>query len=226
MKKSETGFSVVAIVLTVLAMSLVLGAGLYVWSRNPPETAKHESTSQNSNNQANTSLNEITSIKTEKITNNKFTVSIPSNWNLRTCMDHDGVAALVPGGDGEIRCVWSDAQWLDTDMASRGKVAIGYASSPYPRQDFNDGQQQDIYKPDAEVLNLSNGRTAKKYKYTSEEVNNKGKTFKVVEYIVEDNVTVFVFEGHTSENSYVNKLPTSEVIKIIEEIVLPSIQIL
>lgn len=230
MKANQKGFSVVEILIVIVVVGLLGAVGWLVYDRQ--KSPKQSATSQNTSEQTdkiqattNPSTDKET-IKTTTITNKKFSVSIPSDWNHRTCMDHDGLGALVAGGDGEMRCIWDDATWLGTDMASRGKIAMGYSSSPYPRQDFSSGQQKDVYESDAKDLKLSDGRTVKKYSYVSEETNNKGKTFKVVEYTVDGKVTVFVFDGHTSESTYVNKLSSEAVIKLVEDTVLPSVKLL
>lgn len=230
MKKNTEGFSVVEILIVVVVVGLLGATGWFVYSKQ--KSPDQSSASQNTSEQKDKiqpitdSDSEKETIKTETITNKKFSVNLPIDWNRRNCMDHDGLGALVSGGDGEMRCIWDDATWLGTDMASRGKVAIGYSSNPYPQQDFSGGQQKDVYESDAEELKLSDGRTVKKYKYVSEEANNKGKTFNVVEYTLDGKITVFVFDGHSSESTYINKLSTEAVIQTVEDTILPSIKLL
>jgi hypothetical protein len=232
MKKNEDGFSIVEILIVVVVVGLIGAVGWFVVDRKKPTNSQAPATSQ-----TNTPKETVTNpkqeaeakvtIQTNKITNKKFTVNLPSDWNYRSCMDHDGLGALVAGAGGDMRCIWTDAKWLEpNDMATKGKVAIGYSTSPYPRQDFSSGGQKDVYESDATNVTLSDGRIAKKYTYTSTEKDNKSKTFKVTEYTVDKLVTVFVFDGHSLESGYINKLSTADVIKIVEETILPSIKLL
>lgn len=232
MKYNKNGFSVVEILVVIAVVGLIGAVSWLVYDRQ--STSNQSSTQDTTTEQAeeiDTSENsdsekkEVETIETETITNNKFSVNLPSDWNHRLCFDHDGFGALVTGSDGGMKCIESDATWLDTDMAIHGKVAIGYNTNPFPRQDFSSGQQKDVYETDAEDLELSDGRIVKKYSYVSEQ-NKTAKTFKVTEYTLDDKVTVFVFDGHSAESGYINDLPTETIIKMIEETVLPSIKLL
>lgn len=232
MKNNQKGFGVVEMLIVLVVLGLIGGVGWFIYSRRdrdpspqsiePLYTQNHKEDIQVTTDPD--SLKET--IDTDKITNKKFSVNLPSNWNYRACSDHDGLGALVSGGGGDMRCIWDDATWLSPGMATQAKVAIGYGINPYPRQDFSSGRQKDVYETDAKELKLSDGRTAKQYSYSSEEVNNKGKIFRVVEYTVDDKVSVFVFDDHSSESGYINDLSTKAILKIIEETVLPSIKLL
>lgn len=235
MKNRQKGFGIVEILVVIVVIGLVGVTGWQVYDKqksskrslaNQDTSEKTKMTETSNNSSVGTNLSsEKETVKVVTITNKKFSVSLPTDWNYLSCMDHDGLGVLVGGGDGEIRCIWDDATWLGADMAASGKVAIGYSSSPYPRQDWSSGKQKDVYDTDAEELLLSDGRTVMKYTYSAEEKNNKGKTFKVVEYKIEDTVTVFVFDGHTQENTYINELSTEEIVKIVEETILPSVKL-
>lgn len=229
-KQDQRGLTIIEIMLVVFVVAAVSLGGYYVWSknRNQSDSAKQSPQAQDQptlDNGTPSDQSSTEAVKTIKVQTDSFSVELPETWNHRQCSDHDGLGALVSGGDGEMRCIWSDAKWLSTDMASRGKVAIGKGSNPYPIQDYSNGTQKDLYESDATILTLKDGRKVKKFTYVAGVEGEKGKTFKVTEYVMSDNsVTVFVFEGHPAENGYENKLSTAEVIKIVENSVLPSIK--
>jgi type II secretory pathway pseudopilin PulG len=232
MKNNEKGFSVVEILIVAVVVGLLGAVGWFVYDRQSNGSKSNQTSQQNSSEQTGTieqnqnSVNEENLIKTNTITNAKFSVNLPSDWNYRSCMDHDGLGVLVAGGGGDMKCLFDDADWLGKDMATRGKVVIGYNKNPYPRQDWSSGQQKDLYESDAKDVKLKDGQTVKKYEYMSEESANKGKTFKTVEYTLNGKVTVFVFDGSSAESSYINELPTEDVLRIVEETILPSIKLL
>lgn len=228
MKKNEKGFSAIEILIVIVVLVLIGGAIWFVTIRkkdnSSAQTNQTKTTaSQKASNTAETK-DQATSIPTNEIVNSKFSVSIPESWNSRTCSDIEGLGAIVPPSGGPMACKTSDATWLETDIAARAKVAIGEGTNPYPRQDWSSGSQKDMYESDAKNVTLSNGKTAKKYTYKAEE--SKGKYFAVTEYTVDDKASVYVFDGHSSEEHYYgNDTPTAELIKIVESTVLPSLVI-
>src|SRR5690606_14201923 len=147
----------------------------------------------------------------DKVTNARFSVELPSDWSRRICMDHEGLGAVVAGGDGDMKCIWDDATWLGVEMAARGRVAIGYGVRPYPRQDYSSGQQRDVYESDAQEMTLSNEKVVLKYNYTAQDPDNKEAFFDVVEYTVDGKVGVFIFDGHSAEGDYGDQPTSAEV---------------
>ena len=88
MKRNEDGFSVVEILLVLVAVALIGGVGLYVWqSKNNAKSTSTNSSSQPIANNAekNQEVSTKTSnLKTTSFASNKISFSSPSSWIVAT----------------------------------------------------------------------------------------------------------------------------------------------
>jgi hypothetical protein len=229
MKSGDKGFGVVELLLGLVVIGMVAGTGWYITSKNKTEKTNvtNSAITSPSSTPTPTIVADTETATTVKSKNSKFSVNLPSGWKYNSCSDHDGFL-VQPTASAGVDCILSDAKWLEAeDIAPKAKIAIGFGANPYPRQDFTGGVQKDLYSKDATTVKLSNGASVLKFSYSMNESKDAGRSYKVTEYVTADEtVSVFVFDGHSSESTYNGSVTTEDATKAVEDTILPSIKLL